>query len=96
MDIKEAIELIQAEAGDYWPLIEYEDCIWYNGGDEVRWNTDDDYADMMSLDGRTYTGWAFESFKYTDKYCFVNIDNQCGQTITKVFPLSKEADQTWI
>ncbi len=69
----QVLELV--DSIDYAILLETVEGDWYSSSDEVYWKEDDG----------VYSGEVEEGSHTQDECVFINIDNGCGMTITKVF-----------
>lgn len=85
--IKELTEEIQ-----YAVSFEPYECAWYQTEDEIYWNTDSNLEELYDGNGSTYSGELIEGTHIQDGCYFVNLDNGCGQTITRVFLENLEVD----
>lgn len=75
---------------DYPVLISVEDCIFLREGDNISWNTDDNFVELMDGDGDTYSAEMVEGCHEQDGYLITNIDTDQGFWETKVFKLDNE------
>ncbi len=69
----QVLELV--DSIDYAILLETIEGDWYSSSDEVYWKMEDG----------VYSGEIREGSHTQDGCVFINIDNGCGMTITKVF-----------
>ncbi len=74
----QVLELV--DSIDYAILLETVEGYWYSSSDEVYWKTGDG----------VYSGEIREGSHTQDGCVFINIDNGCGMTKTKVFLEDKQ------
>lgn len=66
--------------------------LWENvGGDEIRWNTDDNEIDLTERQGETYNIETYRGALYEDEdYLLIEGDNGCGDSHYYLFLKEKE------
>ena len=83
--LKELLESIE-----YPILIDMIENMWYISDDTVYWNTDDNKADLLDGEGKTYCGYLPEGVGEWCGYTVANHDTQCGQWVTLLLNNEKQ------
>ena len=83
MSLFKELSLLLDKITEFYPYIEMEETSWCKDNYEIYWLGEE----------CTYSGEIKEGVHYQDGCVFINIDNSCGETITKVFLAEKE--MTW-
>lgn len=87
-DVQKLKELI--DKIPYAILIEVQDCMWYQDGNEIYWNSEFNSGDLYNGDGDSYSGWMREGSSKWEGYLVTNLDMSIGTMVTYLFPLDKE------
>ncbi len=84
-NIDKLIKLCEEGFGDCYILVEYKPYLWYTDADEVYWNEDNNYNDLMDGNGNTFVGEYAHMSTEDECYFVACVDDRCGGQCTLIF-----------
>lgn len=79
---------------EIWMPDDFTNCIWYDNGEELSWNLENDIIDLENGDSATYTAEKLDGGVgvVKDPYVIYTLHDGCGNAYQAIFDLRNKKE----